>query len=79
MREVVVVEEYLSDQEYDRYGEKGVRVQHKRKLNGKYIDWWKTDLVESGWVYEKRLPDVCGYWVMFDQKQGIVYVYWHYR
>jgi len=70
--EVMVVEDNLSDQEYDRYWEKGIRVQHKRKLNGKYIDWWKTDQVESGWVYAKRLPDVCGYWVMFDQTQGIV-------
>jgi hypothetical protein len=32
----------------ERDWEKGVRVQGKRKLNGKYIDWWKTDLVEIG-------------------------------
>ena len=75
---VVVVEGNLGEQEYHRYEEKGTSVRGKRKLNGKYIDWWKTDQVESGWVYEKRLPDVCSYWVMFDPKQRIVYVYWHY-
>jgi hypothetical protein len=76
--EVVVITSDPSEQELEEYWQKGVKVHFKRKLNGKYIDWWKTDLVESGWVYEKELPDSCGYWLMFDHKQGTVYVYWHY-
>jgi hypothetical protein len=76
--DVVVVTRVPSDKEYEKFWEKGVNVTFKRKLNGEYIDWWKTDLVESGWVYKKQLPDWCGYWVMFDHKQRTVYVYWHY-
>jgi len=76
--DVVVVTSVPSTQEYEEFWQKGVRVLFKRKLNGKYIDWWNTDLVESGWVYKKQLPDSCGYWVMFDDIQKIAYVYWHY-
>jgi hypothetical protein len=76
--EVVVVTNVPGNQEDEEFWQKGVRVLFKRKLNGKYIDWWNTDKVGSGWVYKKRLPDACGYWVMFDDTQKIVYVYWHY-
>ena len=56
----------------------GPELRLKRGLHGGYIPWWRTDLIRRGALYEKTLPDSCGYAVLVDRERNVVYIYWHY-
>ena len=56
----------------------GPEVRFKQILHGKYLPWWNVEDVTEGDVFNKSLPNACGYEVILDPAHERIYIYWHY-